>query len=171
MELSTTEAQVWSLTALPLCRTSLQSVQVKMSWESHFLSSVKTHTHTQNRQHPHERSRCSLSDEALMLFSCPMSWSLCERRRGVAFLGCAHMWYVNISCGCVFWVVSGHAEICPTTDWWRSRPISSSYSGICSNCEFCLHRHTRLLCTACRISRSMNVWMEHTQRCCRYATK
>lgn len=50
MELSTEEAQVWSLTALPLCWISLQSVQVKMSWESHFLSSVKTHTHTQNPQ-------------------------------------------------------------------------------------------------------------------------
>lgn len=40
-------------------------------------------------------------------------------------------------------VLSRHTGICPTTGWWWSLPISSSYWGICSNCELCLHKYLR----------------------------
>lgn len=104
---------------------------------------------------------CGRNEEVnyIITYKCYRGWiipALCSSVYSCQILSVVHQ---CLSASCVFeemmWICL--AGIYPTTGWWRSLPISSSYWGICSNCEFRLHTHNRIYKAVCKLITSINI--------------
>lgn len=161
--------------ALNFNRTLIHPGQICFCWSSICSNELYKHKyHPQNLQlYTHDVLLLrSLSSSVHVTHSWGGDYNInykCYRGQIAPVVLCSPVRYSVLSsisvCFLCFWGtdvdLSWLAGIYPTTGWWRSLPISSSYWGIYSNCEFCLHTYNPdiyIQPCVCRLITSINIW-------------